>query len=74
MIDFENINIRLHRVKPYSHYGRTQTPSEAKDIDEQIKSMLKVYDIDHSVVRGDEDAATIIYNMIFHNYSIRFIG
>ena len=71
---FMNLNFVLHRVKPYSRYGRIQTSEQAKDIDQQIKKFLRVYDIEYTTVRGDEDAAVMIYNVLIHNYDIKFLG
>jgi len=67
---FDNFNIMLKRVKPYSHYGRKETSDKAKDIDRQCVSILNKLNASFKWVRGDEDSPVIIYNMLFNNYEI----
>ena len=68
---FENFNVLLKRVKPYSHYGRKETNDKAIEIDHDIKSLLDNNQIAYHRVRGDEDSPVIIYNMLFNNYEIK---
>lgn len=67
---FNNFNILLKRVKPYSHYGRKETSEKAIDIDNEIKTFLTSINSSFHVVRGDEDGAVMIYNMLFNKYQI----
>lgn len=68
--EFDNFNIMLHRVKPYSHYGRKESNDEAIRIDEACASLLKDMESSFYYVRGDEDAPVIIYNILVNNYKI----
>ena len=38
---FDNHNIMLKRVKPYSHYGRKESGDEAQEIDEKCVALMK---------------------------------
>lgn len=68
---FENFNIFLKRVKPYSHYGRKETSDRAIAIDCEIRELLDSNEITYHLVRGDEDSSVIIYNLLFNNYEIK---
>lgn len=37
---YDNINIRIRRVKPYQAYGRNQTEDEARKLDDRIEELL----------------------------------
>lgn len=52
---FTNKNYFIHRVKPYNPVGRSQSESEAKDLDTRIKDMLEAFDLDYTVITGDQD-------------------
>jgi ABC-type dipeptide/oligopeptide/nickel transport system ATPase component len=67
---FDNFNIMLMRVKPYSHYGRKESSDKARDIDHDCVHMLEDMGCKYHWVRGDEDSPVIIYNMLFGNYEI----
>lgn len=62
---YDNYNIFINRVKPYSGVGRSQTEDEAKEIDKKIKSMLSLHNINYIEVDGDKNAPLAIYNYIF---------
>lgn len=68
--EFNNFNVLLKRVKPYSHYGRKESSEKAIEIDREIKDVLERAGLPYANVRGDEDGAVIIYNMLFHKYYI----
>lgn len=68
--EFDNFNIMLMRVKPYSHYGRKESSSKALDIDHECIHVLEKMNSSYKWVRGDEDSPVIIYNMLFGNYEI----
>lgn len=61
---YSNRNYLLTRHKKYSTVGRNQTLVEATQIDNDIKSMLMVNQIEVLTVRGDTDAAQVIFNHI----------
>lgn len=42
---YDNINIMLTRTKKYQEYGRTQTESEARQIDIDLENLLKKYNL-----------------------------
>ena len=69
--EFDNFNVILKRVKPYSHYGRKETSDRAKEIDHLCVSLLENIKESYKWVRGDEDSPVIIYNMLFNNYEIQ---
>jgi molybdopterin-guanine dinucleotide biosynthesis protein len=68
--EFDNFNIMLMRVKPYSHYGRKESSDKALDIDHECVHVLEKMNSSYKWVRGDEDSPVIIYNMLFGNYEI----
>ena len=69
--EFNNFNILLKRVKPYSHYGRKETDIQAINIDKECEDLLTYINEPYKQVRGDEDSPVIIYNMLFNNYEIQ---
>ena len=69
--EFNNFNILLKRVKPYSHYGRKETDIQAINIDKECEDLLTDINEPYKQVRGDEDSPVIIYNMLFNNYEIQ---
>jgi len=71
--EFNNFNILLKRVKPYSHYGRKETDIQAVEIDKECEDLLTYINAPYQQVRGDEDSPIIIYNMLFNNYDIQLI-
>jgi hypothetical protein len=59
------LNILLHRVKPYVRVGRSQTESEARALDDRIKTILLKTDTDFYMTPGDSDAPhTILAHVI----------
>lgn len=61
---YENINFFINRKKPYSKVGRTQSESEAKFIDGEIRDLLWQNDISHINVDGTETCADEILEHI----------
>jgi hypothetical protein len=54
----------LNRVKPYQPAGRQQTEDVAKNIDVEIKDMLKKIGIKFMELPGDEKAVDVIVNSL----------
>ena len=54
---YNNRNYFLTRVKEYNPNGRNQTESEAREIDIELRSLLKKYKIKYKDIIGDKDAA-----------------
>ena len=61
---YENINFFLTRVKKYVTSGRTQTESEAVEIDQIVRGFLSENAIDYITVRGDSLAAQSIMEIV----------
>lgn len=69
---FNNLNVFIQRVKPYSEAGRSQTLDEAREIDKEILLMLDHYDIPYITVRGDAGGIDQILDMVVYgNYENR---
>ena len=64
-----NLNFFLKRVKKYNPLGRSQTESEAKQIDLQNKQLLEDEDILYSIVDGNYTGANIITNTILKKFN-----
>lgn len=60
--NFDNLNIFLRRVKPYSFYGRGQSEGEAKELDVEILDMLQT--IPYQEIIGDEFAPSRILEIL----------
>lgn len=58
---YDNVNIFLNRVKPYSEVGRTQTEKESDAIGMDIKNKLREFGIPFHEVDGNEIAPQVIY-------------
>lgn len=61
---FDNINIFLDRIKEYNPKGRSQTLSEAKQIDHHIINMLEDEDITYFRTPGNKTSRNIIINKL----------
>lgn len=59
---FENFNVFLRRVKPYATYGRSQTESEARALDQAI--LASPYIPLHAVVDADATAENQIMALL----------
>lgn len=57
---FNNINYFIDRVKPYNPKGRLQDADGAKIIDQQVKDMLKQYNVPYYNIRGEKASTEII--------------
>lgn len=63
--EFNNFNYFLTRKKKYNPNGRTQNEEKAKQIDEEVKSLLTDYSIDYYITPGDINGInTIIYHIL----------
>jgi hypothetical protein len=59
---YENIDVRIDRVKVYERYGRSQTEEEARAIDARIDDLMRnAYDLH---VAGDMSAPQRIFDFI----------
>lgn len=63
---FNNIDVFLHRVKPYAPYGRRQSEESAKEMDETIKHIVLDYCNMFNLleVNADDAAASNIYDWL----------
>lgn len=61
---YDNINFFINRKKAYNPVGRNQTEAEARKIDEDIKEMLKKYNIPFIEIDGDSNAVDTILQYI----------
>jgi len=59
---YDNINFFLERDKPYNPKGRNQTEEEAAVISCQIKDMLVNEGVSFISIKGNKDAADLIFN------------
>lgn len=53
---YNNINFYIQRTKKYVPIGRTQTESEAQELDDQTLVMLKELEIPFVIIHGDNTA------------------
>lgn len=53
---FDNLNYFLVRTKKYQEYGRNQTEEQARQIDTNIKKIMKDFNIPFTEVLGDRNA------------------
>lgn len=60
---FDNMDVVVRRVKPYSSAGRSQTSSEADKISAAIEYTLNALGVKHAVVPGDELASLTVSAM-----------
>ncbi|MFM7009146.1 MAG: AAA family ATPase [Betaproteobacteria bacterium] len=63
--NYDNVNFKLERVKPYSKYGRSQSEAEAKVLDKDIEGILVKHKLPYTAVIGDDFADKVIYSRIF---------
>lgn len=62
--EYDNHNILLNRVKPYTGIGRTQKEEEAKIIDTKVKELLDLKGVLYYTVDGDEYAPDKIMELL----------
>jgi len=62
--EMDNINIFLHRTKPYNPNGRMQTEQEAKEYDVHIKQLLNIHNIPMIDIVSDQFAADKIKSIL----------
>ena len=61
---FNNLNILLNRVKPYSTIGRFQDEDGAHKVDTEVRALLDSEALKYHVVNGDEQAPEVILKLI----------
>lgn len=57
---YNNLNYLLTRKKKYNPSGRLQTEAEAKEIDDQLRHLLKMYAIPYKEIAGVPENAQLI--------------
>lgn len=60
---YNNFNCFVRRVKPYATYGRSQTESEARELDDRIRKLFGPEKI-HLEVDGAEGSVDIAYKAL----------
>lgn len=68
---YNNMNYLLTRKKKYNPSGRLQTEKEAKEIDEQLRHLLKMYAIPHKEIAGVPENAQLIGNDVLTALKIK---
>ena len=61
---FDSVNIFLTRQKEYNPIGRTQTESQAKDVDVKVKKILNLYEIPYHTCPAEEDKMDKLFEFI----------
>lgn len=59
---YDNLNLFVNRVKPYAAYGRTQTETEARIIDEKLRDLTA--GLIDDVVNGNSNGVLDAYGFI----------
>lgn len=57
---YNNLNFFINRTKEYKQYGRNQTETEARALDNSVARMLQEYQIQHTIVGGYQDILELI--------------
>lgn len=66
---YNRVDIFLNRVKPYNPNGRNQTEDEAKDIDNNLKNLLReLCGGLYYTFNGDEDGYNHIIDLVYDLY------
>lgn len=63
-LQFNNVNFFIRRRKGYAEYGRSQTETEAIDLDRKIENTLRTFNLQFEYIDGDRTAAKRIYNIL----------
>lgn len=66
---YDNINIYLNRIKPFSPVGRHHTEEQSKEIDKYILCMLMVRDCEFHQIDADRDAKSKILEIIENEHN-----
>lgn len=62
---FDNVNAVVKRVKPYQQYGRTQTETEARALDEKIGLIIQQFaPLNRIEIEGKATAAHDLYRIL----------
>lgn len=67
---YENINVVVERVKPYSTQGRSETAAEAQQIDFKTYDLVKKLDPRTIKIRGDEEGPYRLLSWLEGNYKV----
>jgi hypothetical protein len=65
---YENVNIWVDRAKPYQLYGRHHSETEARDLDLQLRDMMR--EKIHFTTLGDPDAPKRVMAFLVDKYKI----
>lgn len=68
---YNNMNYLLTRKKKYNPSGRLQTETEAKEIDDKIRNLLKMYAIPYKEIAGVPENAQLIGKDVLTALKIR---
>ena len=63
---YDNINIMLHRVKPYNPVGRSQTESESDDIAKDIIHCLDAAGLEYFNFDGDRSGYDAVFDLVMN--------
>lgn len=66
--EFENVNVKVRRVKPYNPSGRNQSESESDALEQIIDSIVPHFDYE---INGDEEGQAYIGKEIFGRFGDR---
>ena len=61
---FNNLNVLINRVKPYSQVGRFQDEEGARKVDKEMLEFLVNNELPFHIVNGDEQAPETILGLI----------
>ena len=61
---YNNINFFINRKKRYAEYGRNETETEARKIDDMIKSYLSENNLYHYPIEGNIEGIKVALNII----------
>lgn len=61
---YDNVNFFIERKKKYNPIGRNQSEDEARELDQQIKTLMSDLEIQYISVPGDREAKITIMNEI----------
>lgn len=61
---YTNINILLERVKPYHKRGRSQSPEQARELDDKMHGILIEQNVPYHTMRGERQAIPKLVELI----------
>jgi nicotinamide riboside kinase len=68
---YDNVNIMINRVRPYSPKGRNQTEEESIALGKDIKALYDKLGVTYIEVNGDEEGYEDILKRFIHHYGIK---